>query len=587
MVSTLDATRSWHGTSIQCVQPMPESLQEVPTLIHNIRKHPQTSPISSPIAIAKSKRTLTEQHSPHSRITIPRVTRGGEDNDLATLNIVDNITPLTSPVTFQNFTTDLTEISSLDSFRIKFFQAMLLKHHEASRRVTVLPRLTSLLCALHCGTREREKSNVVYFYIRSEKADSKETLVKVLANLHNTFILSKQKNWLLVVGNAKTFDLLHAIKSEYGTHLKWVLPFPGDWYILFNYQKALMKLYCDAGLKQLGEQSGHRAETLTSLVQCTNFKRTHNFLLQVTQAFYQFFLTLYKAKPELQNCLAQINSALTSIIDSFASISEDSQVTDFSLSANEEFEKMSITCEDFHVFIIELCSQQDTVKFWYQFVFEDCLSNLALYTSVRLRDWNLRTGSIKQMAPLFEAFDRQIYQRLIPRHLMDLAQLPATLLHDLQDGGFSVRLSTTGVALDECHEMKINKDKMAVIRPSPDKMEHIYHSLQFKANCINNLKEQIFPERKRIKNSFKPTSKDRVAHANAQAMRQAIENHGMFHKETLNKGLWNFMHQQQATPEQTHDLLNHREIGHAGFKHYVNTKFLKQPSANTPKKRTK
>ncbi len=42
MVSTLDATQSWHGTSIQCVQHMPESLQDVPTVIHNTIKHPQT-----------------------------------------------------------------------------------------------------------------------------------------------------------------------------------------------------------------------------------------------------------------------------------------------------------------------------------------------------------------------------------------------------------------------------------------------------------------------------------------------------------------------------------------------------------------
>ncbi len=36
---------------------------------------------------------------------------------------------------------------------------------------------------------------------------------------------------------------------------------------------------------------------------------------------------------------------------------------------------MSISYEDFHVSTV-LCSQQDTVKFWYQFVF------VALYTSL-------------------------------------------------------------------------------------------------------------------------------------------------------------------------------------------------------------
>ena len=44
-------------------------------------------------------------------------------------------------------------------------------------------------------------------------------------------------------------------------------------------------------------------------------------------------------------------------------------------------------------------------------------------------------------------------------------------------------------------------------------------------------------------------------------MRQAIEKHGMFFSESESKGLWNFSLNQQATPEQSGDLLNHRRIG--------------------------
>lgn len=139
---------------------------------------------------------------------------------------------------------------------------------------------------------------MVYVEIRSERADCKATLIMVLAKLNRTFIADFGQKWLIAVGDAKTFDLLQTIRSEYGSHVKWLLPFPGDWHILFNYQKALMKAFADAGLTHLGKVSGHRAETLTSLVQCSNFRRTHNFLLQVVQAFYQFFITLY-----LSNCM--------------------------------------------------------------------------------------------------------------------------------------------------------------------------------------------------------------------------------------------------------------------------------------------
>lgn len=67
--------------------------------------------------------------------------------------------------------------------------------------------------------------------------------------MHSIFIVDHGQKWLLVVGDAKTYDLLQEI---YGDHFKWLLPFPGDWHILLNYQKVLMKVYADAGLTKLG-----------------------------------------------------------------------------------------------------------------------------------------------------------------------------------------------------------------------------------------------------------------------------------------------------------------------------------------------
>ena len=62
-----------------------------------------------------------------------------------------------------------------------------------------------------------------------------------------------------------------------------------------------------------------------------------------------------------------------------------------------------------------------------RFCFRDLMSCLCLYFSMRGGLWNLRFGGIKTLAPLFAAFDRPHYQRLIPNHLHDLLHLPTEI----------------------------------------------------------------------------------------------------------------------------------------------------------------
>ena len=64
-------------------------------------------------------------------------------------------------------------------------------------------------------------------------------------------------HWLLVVGDVKIYTLLHKLRKENGSQLQWLLPMPGDWHILYNYQKVLLKVYSDAGLVQLAKETGH------------------------------------------------------------------------------------------------------------------------------------------------------------------------------------------------------------------------------------------------------------------------------------------------------------------------------------------
>ena len=99
---------------------------------------------------------------------------------------------------------------------------------------------------------------------------------------------------------------------------------------------------------------------------------------------------------------------------------------------------------------------------------------------------------------------------------------------------------------------------MAVVRPSATKIEYLSHYLPFQAACVN-FNKQLFPEREKHPKKFShsPTRQDKKTTLNIDRM---ITAHGLFYKETENNGLWNVFKGVKATNEQTHDLLNFREI---------------------------
>ena len=85
------------------------------------------------------------------------------------------------------------------------------------------------------------------------------------------------------------------------------------------------------------------------------------------------------------------------------------------------------------------------------------LSISKLYLAVRLKKWDLRVASLKEMAALFFAFNRPHYQKLIVQHLSDLLVMPKEILEHVQSGKFVASLSGRpghSVAIDEAHEMK-------------------------------------------------------------------------------------------------------------------------------------
>ena len=521
MVSALHAKRSWHGTSVQCVQPLPTSsilCDEEMTSPPSTPK--QASSTSSPVVkhLDKRRRTLKE-HAPSTVVVVPKETS-------VTMNVhdyADYLKPTISQFTIDNFLVLQEEEEQLNQLRNSLFRYFCLKE----AKVPKLPGLASCVSGLLYRNEDVEESNVVYVDIVSLPADSKDTILQVLNKIYSKFVTELRNRWVIVVGDAKTFDILQDLKNEHGKQMEWMLPLPGDWHILFNYQKVLLKIYGDAGLLQIAKVSGHRAETLTSLAQASHFKRTHHFILQSFEAIMRVFLRLYLKNLEGKPEMAQIVSSFRSIVNDLATrLSKVKTLSDFETVVQEVdktfSEKLSTFYGQYTHFIQGICLCQDTTRFWYDYITVNSLAYVALFVAIRNGDWLLRLAAIKLMAAVFHAFDRPIYQRIVPRHLADLLCFPPQVLHHLQKGAMSVRLTKSNgraVALDEAHEMKINRDaKFAVIRPSEELMEQISNFLPFHAQCINNLKLHLGLEKEEASPVPKATFCDVIADQNITVM---------------------------------------------------------------------
>ena len=135
-----------------------------------------------------------------------------------------------------------------------------------------------------CKVEDLLPSSIYYMELVDENPDDSDTMQHLSELLLENVTSLYQDNFVILVGDGKTYEHLMQIKHLYGEELEKLLIFPGHWHTLANYQPLLMKVYYHAGLKELAMSSGYRGETLNSLEKCSHFKRTHNFILQVWQA---------------------------------------------------------------------------------------------------------------------------------------------------------------------------------------------------------------------------------------------------------------------------------------------------------------
>lgn len=191
----------------------------------------------------------------------------------------------------------------------------------------------------------------------------------------------------------------------------------------------MVKPYADAGLLNLAKVSGYRAETLTSLRNCSNFRRSHLFFLQCFEAIYQYFLDLFFKGLDAQES-DKIKTQICELLDRFHKIANESDLSEFRSKISSTKPECFLHSQ-FSQYLSTLEKQHDCYKFWKGFLMADCFPYISLYV---YRNWNLRVASLKQIVATYTAFDHSIYQELIPKHLHDLAIIPQCILTPTKRG---------------------------------------------------------------------------------------------------------------------------------------------------------
>ena len=382
------------------------------------------------------------------------------------------------------------------------------------------------------------------------------------------------------------YERLQSLKTEYGNDLTWMIPFPGDWHVLKNYQEVLIKAYYDAGLSELAIASGYQPNSIGS-----KFKRTHNFLLEVWETIYRRFLSDFLRT----EAPAYFQEYISDWIKSFPESNEQGSATrNLKEMLNDISDKYKDFKEDFATFLREESSKDKTKQFWCQFVFEDCYAYVCLYIAIRSSKWNLRMGAMKSMAALFTAFDRPNYQKLIPQHTVDLLTIPKEVLCHLEKGGFTVSIrgrAGHAVGIDEAHEMCINQEcKECITRPSADYINRTAMFLPIRAKAMKNIEKQAFSDDKSAKAISSTSILSIHGTGSSHKLEMNISNQirklqqSSFNSINGSSELRHLFNRKDISPEQSHDLMNFRDIGQAEFERRVQYYVLRTPSVKTPKR---
>ncbi len=325
--------------------------------------------------------------------------------------------------TISDFKVSPSEVLEQRQFQEELNTYMILKailsETRPSSSLLSLQRFFSMTRSTHT-----EKSDILYLEVMDAVADSKDTMITMLHTLHHKFIEGQSRQFLVVEGDAKLYDILQSLKHEYGEELKWVIPYPGDWHTLMNYQTPLMK----GGLKQMAKAAGY---PINQIKNCSQFKRVHYFILEAWVAVYRCMLLKFFEGMSLDTSLQEL---ISKSLESANSQTQAEFQRKFNIKLADINNRLGNRFTEFYAFVHKMAAQDDTWRYWKQFVLEDAMAYVGFYLAIRSGDWELRVAYLKTMAPFFTAFDHHNYQKLISQHLADILCMPPSVLFAFQQG---------------------------------------------------------------------------------------------------------------------------------------------------------
>ncbi|CAH1232408.1 Hypp454 [Branchiostoma lanceolatum] len=373
------------------------------------------------------------------------------------------------PVSYSDFTTSLEEVNAAGRCTGDIFVYMVERYCQREYHLNAtIPSLKAKLAME--GNQDVQQSSIQFLDIFDLPCDNEDTMIHVLHQIATNMGIPEKRQSLILVGDGKTYDLLWKVKKKYPSEFSWAHLYMGDWHVLKNTQEVIMKIFWDSGLKEMAQETHGNGMCATSIGLCKNFRGTHIFLMNVWEAMFQLqfdsFLkdTSQDSKDELLQEVCQVLDTLKGYEGRcFEDISETSFLVEQATLAS----RLKPLAQEFLSWRKQASGKDDTFRFWDRFIHEEMMTYASLYLSIRKGDWSLRCHAIKELVPLMFAFDRHMYAKLLPRHLEDIARLPAHMLTAFEKGGFTANLgghNMSNLGLDECHEMTINKDVKAVMQ---------------------------------------------------------------------------------------------------------------------------